>query len=147
MARPVTPLLAADCIIRLDGRIDRILLIERANPPYGLALPGGFVDLGESVEAAALREAREETGLELRLCLLLGVCSARGRDPRGSTASAVYVADATGHPTAGDDAATVRLADPADTSLPMAFDHRCILDDYLEWVRTGQVAPLRVLRD
>jgi len=142
--RPVTPLLAADSIIRLDGLNQRIVLIERANPPYGLALPGGFVDEGESVEAAAVREAREEVTLDVRLITLLGLYSSPGRDPRGATASAVYVADARGEPVADDDAAAVLIADPADRSLDLAFDHRTILDDYLRWLETGKPALLRL---
>ncbi|MEX0730692.1 MAG: NUDIX hydrolase [Aquisalimonadaceae bacterium] len=141
--RPVTPLLAADCIIRLDGRSDRIVLIERANPPYGFAIPGGFVDVGETVEAAAIREAREEVGLNVHLRLMLGLYSAPDRDPRGHTASAVYIADAEGTPRADDDAAAVFILDPADRSLALAFDHRLILDDYLNWLETDRIAPPR----
>lgn len=142
--RPVTPLIAADCIIRLDVRADRIVLIERANPPYGYALPGGFVDEGqETVEAAGIREAREEVGLEVRPLLLLGLYSAPDRDPRGHSVSAVYIADAEGTPKADDDAAAVSIVDPADRSIELAFDHRLILDDYLNWLESGRVAPLR----
>ncbi len=146
MTRPVTPLLAADCIIRLNGRTDRVVLIERLNPPHGLALPGGFVDEGESVEAAAVREAREETSLHVELLVLLGIYSAPGRDPRGATASAVYVADASGDPGADDDAAATFVVNPADRDLWLAFDHRRILDDYMHWLATGEPAPLRIER-
>lgn len=142
MAAPETPLLTADCIIRLDGDPRRVVLVERARPPHGVALPGGFVDRGERAEAAARREALEETGLDVTLVCLLGVYSAPDRDPRGHTASCVYIADARGQPVADDDAAAVRIEDPADAA-GLVFDHRLILDDYLEWLRTGAVAPLR----
>lgn len=130
MPRPETPGLAADTIIRLDGDAARIVLVERANPPYGLALPGGFVDIGESVEAAAVREALEETGLAVTLVELLGLYSQPDRDPRGHTASAIYVADARGAPQAGDDAADVRVVDVRDPGLALAFDHARVLADY-----------------
>ena len=93
MARPTTPLLAADTIIELTDRPGRpIVLIARRNPPPGWAIPGGFVDVGESAEQAAVREAAEETGLSVRLVTLLGFYSDPARDVRGHTASVVYVA-------------------------------------------------------
>ncbi|WP_290648908.1 NUDIX hydrolase [Aquisalimonas sp.] len=142
MPIPETPLLTADCVIRLDGDRRRVVLIERARLPHGLALPGGFVDRGEPVEAAARREAKEETRLAVALVCLLGVYSSPDRDPRGHTASCVYVADASGTPAADDDAAAIRIVDPGDPG-PLAFDHGLILDDYLRWLETGEVAPLR----
>ena len=143
MTRPVTPLLAADTLIELADHPGRIVLIERRNPPHGWALPGGFVDVGETMEHAAMREAREETGLDVTLVCLLGCYSDPARDPRGHTVSLVYVAHGRGEPVAQDDAKNVMLADPADRSIALAFDHRRILDDYLRWRETGQSAPLR----
>lgn len=143
MPRPVTPQIAADVIIRLRGDEGRVVLIERRNPPLGLAIPGGFVDVGETVEAAALREAREETRLEVELECLLGLYSDPGRDPRGHTVTAVYVARGDGRPRAADDAKAIVMADPADPGLGLVFDHRQVLDDYLRWCRGGQPAPLR----
>ena len=93
MPKPVTPLLAADTIIELTDFHDRpIVLIERANPPFGWAIPGGFVDVGEIVEYAAVREAKEEVCLDISLIALLGIYSDPSRDNRGHTVTAVYVA-------------------------------------------------------
>jgi 8-oxo-dGTP diphosphatase len=129
--RPVTPPVAADVIIELADRPGRpIVLIERRHPPPGHALPGGFVDIGETVESAARREAREETGLDVHLLGLLGVYSEPGRDPRGHTISVVFVGEARGEPAAGDDAAAIIVADP-EAPPPLAFDHEQILRDYL----------------
>ncbi|RMG53677.1 MAG: NUDIX hydrolase [Gammaproteobacteria bacterium] len=143
MPAPVTPLLAVDIVIRPADRPERIVLIERRNPPPGWALPGGFVDRGECVEQAAMREAREETSLEVRLLALLGCYSNPSRDPRGHVASLVYVADGFGTPRAADDARRLALADAADPGLPLAFDHALILADYRRWLQTGEPAPLR----
>ena len=144
MARPRTPLLAVDIIIELTDRPQRpIILIQRLNPPPGWALPGGFVDEGESLEQAAVREAREEIGLAVELVALLGCYSDPARDPRGYTASAVYVAHAHGTPEAADDAAEAHAFTPPDYPQPLAFDHGVILADYLAYRRTGRPAPLR----
>lgn len=145
MAAPVTPLLAADIIIELADRPGRpIVLIERRNPPFGWALPGGFVDVGECLERAALREALEETSLQVALTTLLGCYSAPQRDPRGHTVSAVYVAEARGEPLARDDAKQVALFDLNSLPHALAFDHETILDDYRQFRLTGRVAPLRL---
>lgn len=144
MPLPDTPLLAVDIIIELRDRPERpVVLIERHNPPHGWALPGGFVDRGETLERAALREALEETGLQISLVVLLGCYSDPGRDPRGHTVSAVYVAHAQGDPQAADDAARAGAFTPAEIPEPLAFDHRQILDDYLHYRATGQLAPVR----
>lgn len=145
MPAPTTPLLAADAIIELADRPGRpIVLIERLNPPPGWAIPGGFVDVGERLERAAIREAREETGLVVTLRALLGIYSDPGRDPRGHTVTAVYVAEATGEPQAMDDARAVRVFDLDALPPRLAFDHATVLADYLAYRTAGRVAPLRI---
>ena len=120
------PVPTVDIIIEIN---DRIVLIERKNPPYGWALPGGFVDYGESYEAAALREAREETGLEVVNLRQFKTYSEPDRDPRQHTASTVFIGEANGSPKAGDDAAAAKLF--GSDNLPrLAFDHARILADY-----------------
>ena len=137
MPRPRTPELSVDVVIELEDRADRpIVLVRRAHPPEGHALPGGFVDVGETVEQAAIREAREETGLDVKLGEIVGIYSDPGRDPRGHTVSIVFVAAASGEPAAGDDAADVLVTDPASAP-PLAFDHDRILRDYLALRRAG----------
>ncbi|MCK7470522.1 MAG: NUDIX hydrolase [Desulfomicrobium escambiense] len=138
MARPRyrNPVPTVDIIIeiRSAGKKRGIVLIERKNPPPGWALPGGFVDYGETLEAAAVREAREETSLAVELVGQFRAYSAPDRDPRLHTISTVFVARAEGVPRGADDARTAVVADPRDRSRPLAFDHRRILDDYLrDW--------------
>jgi 8-oxo-dGTP diphosphatase len=100
-------------------------------------LPGGFVEFGETVEQAAVREALEETSLEVRLTALLGVYSRPDRDPRGQTIGVVYIGSASGEPRGQDDAREARLFMPADPPAPLAFDHATIVADYLHWRATG----------
>jgi 8-oxo-dGTP diphosphatase len=129
------PLPTADVIVEVG---DRIVLVRRKNPPAGWAIPGGFVEVGETVEAAAVREALEETGLPVTLTALLGVYSDPARDPRHHTVSTVYVGRAEGSPCGGDDAAEARLFAEGDLPSPIAFDHAAILADYFVYKRTGK---------
>ncbi|HNA79238.1 MAG TPA: NUDIX hydrolase [Turneriella sp.] len=116
-----------------------IVLIERRNAPHGWAIPGGFVDYGETLEHAARREAKEETSLDVELKTLLYVYSAPSRDPRQHTISAVYIASAKGTPRAADDAKNLRVFKPAELPAELAFDHRKILDDYIKFRKTGRL--------
>jgi ADP-ribose pyrophosphatase YjhB (NUDIX family) len=112
-----------------DGNI---VLIKRKNPPFGWALPGGFVDYGESLEAAAIREAEEETSLNVELEYQLGAYSDPARDPRFHTISVVFVASATGAPRAADDAGEVGIFNRDTLPDTLAFDHGKILQDYFK---------------
>ena len=122
------PLPTVDIIIEIGGRI---VLVKRKNPPHGWALPGGFIDYGESAEHAARREAREETGLTITGLRQFHCYSDPGRDPRHHTISVVFVAQATGGPEPRDDAADIGLFSPENIPDRLAFDHRLILSDYL----------------
>ena len=124
------PAPTVDIIIHLPGK--GVVLIQRKNPPPGWALPGGFVDYGESAEQAAIREAKEETGLEVELLTLFGVYSKPDRDPRGHTLSVVYTAQALNPSSlaAGDDAGQARVFPLDRLPSPLAFDHGLILKNY-----------------
>lgn len=121
------PFPTVDIIIELG---DSIVLIKRKNPPHGWALPGGFIDYGESLEAAAIREAQEETGLAIQNLRLLGCYSDPARDERMHTITTVFIAQATGTPLAADDAAELALFSPDSLPSPLCFDHAGILADY-----------------
>lgn len=132
-----TPYLATDSIIECfdeTGEFQGIVLIERKNPPHGIALPGGFVEVGERVEDACRREMVEETTLVVDLTHLLGVYSDPKRDPRFHTVSVVYVSRATGSPQGRDDAKKASLYHFSDIPWDrLVFDHAEILKDYLAW--------------
>jgi len=134
--RPVTPLLTVDAIIELPDH--RLVLVERKYPPPGWALPGGFVDPGESLAEAVRREALEETGLGIQVLELFHVYSVPWRDPRGDTVSAVYHCTASGTPFGGDDAARAEGFLPESLPVEIAFDHRMILEQFIHWRRTGE---------
>lgn len=125
------PTPTVDIIIELIDRPDRpIVLIERQNPPYGWALPGGFVDYGETVESAAVREAKEEVSLEVELVEQFHVYSSPQRDPRQHTLSVVFIATAKGNPQAADDAKNLGIFSFWNVPENLCFDHHQILQDY-----------------
>lgn len=124
------PVPTVDVIVEVDAK--GIVLIRRRNPPHGWAIPGGFVDDGESLEAAAVREAREETGLDVTLLGQLHTYSRPDRDPRQHTISTVFMARATGQPHPGDDALDAGIFARNRLPQPLAFDHAEILRDYFE---------------
>jgi ADP-ribose pyrophosphatase YjhB (NUDIX family) len=121
------PVPTVDIIIRYG---DGIVLIKRRNPPEGWALPGGFVDYGEPLEGAAVREAKEETGLTVRLLRQLHTYSDPGRDPRQHTITTVFIAEASGEAKAGDDAGELGVFNAGDLPENIVFDHKQVLNDY-----------------
>jgi 8-oxo-dGTP diphosphatase len=135
MPRPECPPVAADVIVEVG---DQIVFIERKNFPTGWAFPGGFVDYGETVEAAAIREMREEISLDVKLHTLLGVYSRPDRDPRGQTITIVYIGSADGEPRGADDAREARLFAADAPPGPLVFDHTEILADYVRFKQRGE---------
>lgn len=130
------PVPTVDIIIEINGGI---ILIERANPPYGWAIPGGFVDYGESLEDAAVREAEEETSLKVKSLVQLHTYSDPDRDPRKHTISTVFIATGEGKPKARDDAKNLGIFTESNLPKPLAFDHRKILKDYFNWKNVHSV--------
>ncbi len=124
----LNPLPTVDIIIEVDNQ--GILLINRKNYPFGWAIPGGFVDYGESLEDAAVREAKEETGLDVKLVRQFHTYSRPDRDPRHHAISTVYIAKASGEPRAADDAADAGIFTRDTLPSPIVFDHKEILSDY-----------------
>lgn len=132
------PAPTVDLIIEMVDRPHRpIVLIERLNIPHGWALPGGFVDYGESVEAAAVREAKEETNLAVTLIEQFQVYSAPERDKRQHTLSLVFIATATGKPHAQDDAKSITVVNSWEAPTSLCFDHGQILTDYWRYRHYG----------
>jgi 8-oxo-dGTP diphosphatase len=130
-----------DIIIELSDRPYRpIVLIERRNSPFGWAIPGGFIDYGESAETAAAREAAEETSLQVKLIKQFHVYSDPARDPRKHTISIVFLAEAIGQPQAADDAKSVGVFTAWETPKALCFDHDRILHDYWRYRHYG-VSP------
>jgi len=121
------PHLTVDAIIEINSGI---VLVKRKNPPYGWAIPGGFVDYGETLEDAVIREAKEETGLDIVLVRQFHTYSDPARDPRHHTVSTIFIAKANGIPVAGDDAREVGIFSRENLPDELAFDHRQILEDY-----------------
>jgi ADP-ribose pyrophosphatase YjhB (NUDIX family) len=128
------PIPTVDIIIEIERKNGQqgIILIKRKNPPYGWALPGGFVDYGESLEEAAVREAKEETALDIRLKSQFHTYSDPMRDPRKHTISTVYIASAQGKPKAQDDAQDIGIFTKEEINFSLAFDHKKILTDYFK---------------
>ena len=132
-----------DVLIELAGRPGELVFVERANPPHGLALPGGFVDEGEWLADAAVREAKEETGLDVELIELFHAYSDPARDVRLHTVSTVFIGRAAGTPVGGDDAARCVVAAPDAVPGPLVFDHARIVADYVTYRQTGRRPPPR----
>jgi 8-oxo-dGTP diphosphatase len=137
-----TPLLTVDIIIRYQKSI---VLIERKNPPYGWALPGGFVEVGESLEDAAIREAKEETSLDIRLIEQFHAYSDPRRDPRFHAVTVVFLADGNGIVRGRDDAKRADVFLEAAMPSDMAFDHKEIITNYFNYIKSGKRPFLKSL--
>lgn len=133
------PVPTVDIIIEVEDR--GIVLIQRRNPPIGWALPGGFVDYGESLEEAAAREAREETSLNLDGLRQMHTYSRPDRDPRQHTITTVFIARGRGVPRAADDAAGIGCFTRDNLPGPLMFDHQDILEDYFRLKHAPRSAP------
>jgi 8-oxo-dGTP diphosphatase len=136
---PRSPLPTVDVIAELPG--GGIVLVRRKHPPPGWALPGGFVEAGESAAVAARREFQEETGLQVELLELFHVYSDPARDPRGPTLGVVFTGRASGTPVGADDAAEARVFPLGSLPTPLAFDHGLILADYRRYRTEGRRPP------
>lgn len=139
MTERKSPLVTVDIIIRYG---DGIVMIERKNCPHGWALPGGFVDYGESLEAAAVREAKEETSLDVALEEQFHAYSRPDRDPRFQTVTVVFTGKGRGTLKGKDDARKAALYTEQHLPSVIAFDHREILADYFRYLKTGERPPL-----
>jgi 8-oxo-dGTP diphosphatase len=137
------PTPTVDLLIEVDGRPGTLVFIERRNDPVGWALPGGFVDEGEWIADAAVREAKEETGLDVEIVELFHVYSDPRRDARKHTVSTVFIGRARGEPNSGDDAADARICAPAELAGRLVFDHALIVADYQAYRATGKRPPPR----
>jgi 8-oxo-dGTP diphosphatase len=137
------PTPTVDVLIELEGRPGELVFIERAHEPVGLALPGGFVDEGEWIADAAIREAKEETGLDVELVELFHVYSDPARDKRQHTVSTVFIGRARGTPVGSDDAARAITCKPDAVPAPLVFDHARIVADYVAYKQRGVRPPPR----
>lgn len=136
LKHPPTPVPTVDCIVELPG--ERIVLVRRKKPPLGWALPGGFVEQGEALHQACVREVQEETGLSVDLSEQFFTYSDPARDPRRHTITTVYIGWAEGTPKGGDDAAEARAFALAEIPKDLCFDHSTIIEDYLGYKRAGK---------
>jgi 8-oxo-dGTP diphosphatase len=136
------PIPTVDILVEVGGGV---VLIKRRNYPRKWAIPGGYVDYGESLEEAAVREAREETSLEVELERQLHTYSDPARDDRHHTVSTVFIARATGEPRAADDAEALQVFEEGEVPNDLAFDHARILKDYFHYRRTGELPRPGVL--
>jgi 8-oxo-dGTP diphosphatase len=137
------PTPTVDILIELADQPGTLVFVQRKNEPRGLALPGGFVDEGEWVADAAVREAKEETGLDVVLVELFHVYSNPKRDPRKHTVSTVFIATGAGTPVGSDDAERCFVAAPDALPAPLVFDHATIVADYVAYRQTGARPPAR----